>query len=293
MDHHASLGFEKLSVKHSCLAGAKEAESQEPSAFVLLEGCKSTYTKNRGPWKITMKGQTSQNLADGFKIAKNQPVEVASWSLRGSTFLFSTSCGSRCNSIDIFRWKPMGENMEDAIDIPLITQNPAKMGKNIRFVNWSLSRTSQLQISFGWQWTPLTAGFGCVMSMGLLVSSRTSMRILSCRKKISSFIFRSQKMVKGWTYIIAGFQMLQFFLGMRVFCLKYPFSHRKWFSGKKAPNPRDLPILKWTMGRVKALAGSWVWTAAVGWRGGSLTRKRPVKIALRYIEVGRRTSVFF
>ena len=53
-----------------------------------------------------MKGQTSQNLADGFKIAKNQPVEVASWSHRGSTFLFSTSCGSRCNSIDIFRWKP-------------------------------------------------------------------------------------------------------------------------------------------------------------------------------------------
>lgn len=80
--------------------------SQEPSAFVLLEGCKSAYTKNRGPWKITMKGQTSQNLADGFKIAKNQPVEVASWSHRGSTFLFSTSCGSRCNSIDIFRWKP-------------------------------------------------------------------------------------------------------------------------------------------------------------------------------------------
>ena len=112
-------------------------------------------------------------------------------------------------------------------------------------------------------------------------------------KKISSLIFRAQKMVKGRTYIIAGFQMLQFFLGMRVFCLKYPFSHKKWFSGKKAPNPRDLPILKWTMGRVKAVAGSWVWTAAVGWRGGSLTRKRPVKIALRYIEVGRRTSVFF
>ena len=97
--------------------------------------------------------------------------------------------------------------------------------------------------------------------------------------------FCAQKMVKGWTYIIAGFQMLQYFFGMRVFCLKYPFSHKKRFSGKKATDPRDLPILKWTMGRVKALAGSWTWTAAVGWRGGSLTRKRPVKIALRYVYI--------
>lgn len=224
-----------------------------------------------------MKGQTSQNLGDGFKIAKNQPVEVASWSHRGSTFLFSTSCGSRCNSIDISRWKPMEENMEDAIDIPLITQNPANMGKNIRFVNSSLSRNSPLQISYGRLWVRHVDG-----PLGIKSDFDTDFEL---SKNISSLIFCAQKMVKGWTYIIAGFQMLQYFFGMRVFCLKYPFSHKKRFSGKKATDPRDLPILKWTMGRVKALAGSWTWTAAVGWRGGSLTRKRPVKIALRYVYI--------
>ena len=108
------------------------------------------------------------------------------------------------------------------------------------------------------------------------------MRILSCQKK-SHLWFPCTKNGQRLNLYNCGVSDVAIFLGMRVFCLKYPFSHRKWFSGKKAPSPRDLPILKWSMGRVKALAGSWVWTAAVGWRGGSLTRKRPVKIALRYI----------
>ena len=79
------------------------------------------------------------------------------------------------------------------------------------------------------------------MSMGLLVSRKSDFDAdfeLSRIFPISDFRFTKNGQRLN---LIAGFQMLHFFKGMRVFCLKYPFSHNTGSVGK-TPNLGDLPI---------------------------------------------------